>query len=86
MNWPMFQRVEHRARRMNDMIERLDLDTIRLVRLRGGDAYSEARAKCLLCLSAEECRNWLKSEPQSAETPSFCPNLAVFESCRRADP
>lgn len=84
MDWPMFRRGERQARRMKDMIARLGVDTGRLARLRLGDAYTGARAQCLLCPNVGECLEWLDSTPHEGERPLFCPNLALFESCRRS--
>ena len=36
MDWPMFRSVERQARRMADVMERLDVDTSKLVRVRVG--------------------------------------------------
>jgi hypothetical protein len=83
MDWPMFHRVERRALRMRAMMQRLDVDPARLARLRGGDAYAEARATCLSCWASEGCLSWLDNPAQAGSRPAFCPNLALFEACRR---
>ena len=44
MTAPIFRQVERQARRMGDLINRLDVDTLKLVRQRHGEAYVEARA------------------------------------------
>jgi hypothetical protein len=80
--WPMYRRVERRAVRMHDMMRRLDVDAAKLARLRSGDAYGEARAGCLSCRAAEVCLRWLDA-PAGEGRPEFCPNLAVFEGCKR---
>ena len=43
MDWPMYRHVECQANRMIDMIQRLGVDTGKLVRLEQGGAYAEAR-------------------------------------------
>ena len=83
MDWPMFRHVERRATRMADMIQHVAVDTTKLVRLRRGNAYAEARTKCLDCCNSRECLLWLDAYPPSGETPTFCPNFALFESCKR---
>lgn len=83
MSWSMFHRVEHRALRMHGMMRRLDVDPLKLARLRRGDAYAEARARCLGCAASERCLLWLDNPAQADGRPEFCPNLALFESCRR---
>lgn len=80
--WPMYRRVERRAVRMHEMMQRLDVDPAKLARLRCGDAYSEARARCLSCRASEVCLRWLDT-PATGRRPGFCPNLALFEGCKR---
>lgn len=82
MTWPMFRRVERQASRMHEMMSRLDVDGAQLARLRGGNAYAEARALCLLCPDSATCLHWLDS-PQQAGRPEFCPSLPLFETCKR---
>jgi Family of unknown function (DUF6455) len=86
MDWPMSRRVERLARRLHDVMERLDVDPRTLVRLRSGDAYAEARARCLDCVNSELCLRWLDHRDAPAERPDFCPNLPVLETCRREPP
>lgn len=81
--WPMFQHVERRACRLNDMIAHLDVDPVKLARHRAGDAYAEARTNCLHCGSAHACLYWLEGVSAQSEPPDFCPNLDLFLSCRR---
>jgi hypothetical protein len=80
----MFRRVEHRADHMHDVMQRLDVDIEALVRLRRGEAYAEARSRCLSCGNGDTCLRWLE---QSSETkrPEFCPNLPLFDACERRD-
>jgi len=81
--WPMFRRVERRAKRTQDMIRRLNVDPLQLVRLKHGEAYAEARERCLHCGSSDKCLRWLSAEPPSEVMPEFCPNLRLFLKCRR---
>jgi hypothetical protein len=81
-SWPMYHRVERRAGRIHEMMRRLDVDSATLARLRCGDAYGEARASCLSCRASETCLRWLDA-PASGGRPEFCPNLALFEGCKR---
>jgi hypothetical protein len=82
-SWPMFHRVERRAARMHDMMTRIRGDPGTLARLRSGDAYAEARARCLSCGMSETCLRWLDGPAQVARRPEFCPNLTLFEACKR---
>lgn len=86
MDWPMHRRVERQAIRMHQMMQRLDVDAICLVRLRRGDAYAEARTRCLLCRTTEECLRWLDDSATAGTSPQFCPNLSLFRACTRATP
>jgi len=81
--WPMFRRVERRARRTQDMITRLDVDPLALARLQRGEAYAEARKRCLECGTSDKCLRWLELDQPGRELPDFCPNLKVFLRCRR---
>jgi hypothetical protein len=80
----MYRRVENRARRLQEMMQRLDIDAGVLARLRSGDAYAEARSRCLFCGTGDKCLRLLEQSGEGAR-PEFCPNLALFESCRRKD-
>jgi hypothetical protein len=83
MHSPMARRVERQARRMHDMVRRLDVDAVALVRLRQGDAYAQARSRCLSCGTSDKCLRWLDEPPQTGKKPDFCPNLSLFRACKR---
>ena len=83
MVWPMARRVERRARRMQEIIRRLDVDAPALARLRQGDAYAEAFNSCLACGTSDKCLRWLDQAQPTNQRPSFCPNLSLFESLKR---
>ena len=85
MNWPMSRMVEGQARRMVDMMDRLGVDPVKLVRERGGQAYAEACTKCLECSRAQECLDWLDRNLANSEQPLFCSNLPLFEKCRKGE-
>lgn len=84
MDWPRFRHVERQARRLSDMIEKLDVDTLSLIRLRQGNAYAEARTKCLHCTNAAECLEWLENWPNGGEPAAFCPIISLLQDCRRS--
>jgi len=84
MSYPRFRRVERQARRMHEMMDRLGVDAGRLVRLDQGDAYAEARIRCLDCRETETCLRWLEAFDGSAERPEFCPNIEIFDACAAA--
>jgi hypothetical protein len=70
--------VERQATRMLQMMRRLGVDPGALVRLRRGEAYSEARARCFGCVTTGECLRWLDGYALEGENPVFCPNLQLF--------
>ncbi len=82
MQWPMFKRVEHQARRLDEMMIRLGICPIDLARIRAGDAYAQARRTCLFCREAQACGNWLAQAERDAH-PVFCPNLEILEAARQ---
>jgi hypothetical protein len=85
-SWPMFHRVERRAIRLHEMMTRLHVDPGKLARLRRGDAYAEARARCLSCRTSEQCLRWLGDPAEAEKRPEFCPNLRLFEACKHDRP
>ena len=84
MDKPLVLRIERRARRMHDLVDRVAADPAVILRVRGGDAYVEARRRCLFCGTSDKCLRWLDQTPPSHMRPTFCPNLTLFESCKRA--
>lgn len=81
MDWPIFRHVERRAIRMHQMMTRLGVDVAQFARKRHGDAYTEARMRCLNCGTAEKCLRWLDGCSRQDRLPEFCPNLRDFETC-----
>jgi len=81
MRWVIGRTEERRATRMHQMMERLHVDVLALIRLRNGDAYAEARSRCLRCDDSSICLLWLdKGGPNAG--PDFCPNLEFFSVCK----
>jgi hypothetical protein len=70
-------RKERRARRLREMVERLNCDARSLAVSRRGGDYAEACATCLACAQSDECVRWLDENPSSA-MPAFCPNLSLL--------
>jgi hypothetical protein len=79
----MYRRVERQARRLQDVMDRLDVDPVALARLDGGHAFMTARSLCLHCGTADLCLRWLEQAPVDGETADFCPNRRLFELCKR---
>lgn len=83
MSSPLFFRdVERQASRMGELIQRLDVDTLKLVCRDEGKAYAQARTTCFDCSNATKCLQWLDDATGEA-SPTFCPNLPLFASCKR---
>ncbi|MBU2583151.1 MAG: hypothetical protein KJ622_15695 [Alphaproteobacteria bacterium] len=82
MTGPLVSQVERRARRMHDMITALNVDEIALMRIDRGEAYAQARTKCLRCVCPGECLAWLDAGREKGEPLWYCPNRDIFEKCR----
>lgn len=66
---------------MHQMMDRLDVDALVIMHLRNGEAYAEARWRCLRCEESCMCLHWLdKGAPDAG--PDFCPNLEFFNACK----
>jgi hypothetical protein len=78
MQWWMTRRVERQATRMHEMMDRLGVDGAALARERQGEAYAEARTRCMTCGTSDRCLRWLDGDPASKGPPDFCPNLRLF--------
>ena len=83
MRWWMTRRVERQATRMHDVMERLNVDAAALARERQGQAYADARARCITCGTSDRCLRWLDNQCAASERPEFCPNLSLFEKYRK---
>ena len=84
MSWPMFERVERQSRRLDEMIERLEINPAAAARRAGGLALAQARSRCLMCTEPHLCRFWLDQAGDSPATPEFCPNADFLKSSRLA--
>ncbi len=74
--------VERRAVRMRQMMDRLNVDLVALLRIKDGDAYAEARSKCLLCTQSSQCLRWLDRDSSEDTPPDFCPLFGLLSSCK----
>ena len=83
MQWPMFRRIEKQARRMREMMARLRVDPVALARARNGNAFAEARNRCVVCGTTEECARYLHKPEGTASVPDFCPNHQLFQSTEK---
>jgi len=82
--WPTREELRQRYELMDQMMETRGVDVLAALRVDGGLAFVEARAKCRYCLHEGVCRHWLESEGQRG-TAEFCPNAAFFRSSGRKE-
>ena len=82
--WPTNAELRQRYALMEQMMVTQGVDVLSALRVDGGLAFIEARAKCRYCRHAEVCRRWLLGEGQ-LENPVFCPNAAFFRFCSDLD-
>jgi hypothetical protein len=82
--WPTREELLQRYELMDQMMEVRGVDVLAALRVDGGLAFIEARAKCRYCLHEGICRHWLASEGQRGSA-DFCPNAAFFRSCQSID-
>ncbi len=79
--WPTEDQLHRRHELMNRMMHERGVDQNVARSIDGGLAFFEARAKCQYCLNEEQCRRWLTIRAPR-RSPDFCPNAALFQSCR----
>ena len=70
--------VEHQARLMGAMMERVGVDFSLTAR---EDGFAAASRRCLMCANSEPCGRWLEQDGADA-APSFCPNAMFFDRMR----
>ena len=70
---------------MDRMMQASGVNVLTAVRVDGGLAFIEARAKCRLCLHEGSCRDWLESCEGLQTPPDFCPNARFFCTLKRED-
>jgi hypothetical protein len=84
MRWFMTRRVERRATRMQEMMDRFNVDAAALARAEQGRAYEDARNRCLSCGTSDQCLRWLDgTAPGKDQPPNFCPNQRLFQKFQR---
>ena len=77
--WPPQAQLRQRNALMDQMMEARGVDILAALRVDGGRAFIEARAKCRRCPHEGVCSHWLASEGQRG-LADFCPNAAFFKS------
>ena len=71
MEWTLHCTVERQASRMHEMMKRLDVDALALVRQKNGEVYAEARSRCLLCHESVRCLRWLDGKSGGGRTSAL---------------
>lgn len=79
--WPTLKQVQRRQQLMDRMMQASGVDVLMAVRVDGGLAFAEARAKCRHCLHSVACRGWPGSFKGLQMPPDFCPNASFFLAC-----
>ena len=79
--WPTQEELHQRYELMDQMMETRGVDVLAALRVGGGLAFIEARARCRYCVHEEVCRRWLASNGPRGPA-DFCPNAAFFRLCR----
>jgi len=77
--WPTREELRQRYELMDRMMETRGVDVLAALRVDGGLAFIEARAKCRYCQHEGVCRHWLESEGKRGSA-DFCPNATFFRS------
>jgi len=77
--WPTREELRQRYELMDRMMETRGVDVLAALRVDGGLAFIEARAKCRYCQHEGVCRHWLESEGMRGSA-DFCPNATSFRS------
>ena len=83
--WPTLKQISRRHALMDRMMRTSGVDVPAAVRVDGGLAFIEARAKCRYCLHEGVCRDWLEASEGLQTPPDFCPNARFFRALRRED-
>jgi len=82
--WPTPEQLQRRHELMDQMMREHGVDANAALRVDGGLAFKEARAKCRYCLHEETCRRWLTIRAPRT-SPDFCPNSDFFLTCLSTD-
>lgn len=83
--WPTLEQVLLRQELMDRMMQTSGVDVLTAVRVDGGLAFVEARAKCRYCPHEGACGDWLESSEGLQRPPDFCHNARFFLACRREE-
>ncbi len=68
---------------MQRMIERLEVDTVKVVCDNLGTTFRSAVGRCRGCAKADTCVRWLDGQDTGTDPARFCPNAKTFALYRR---
>lgn len=68
---------------MQRMIERLEVDTVKVVCDNFGTTFRSIVGRCRGCSEAETCVRWLDGKDAGTTPLRFCPNAKTFASYQR---
>jgi hypothetical protein len=80
-SWPQLNRVLQQADTMDRMIEHTRASRGVALRRENGNAWYEARSRCIECPHDRRCRSWMAAQPDG-DVPSFCPNAEFLRACK----
>lgn len=85
---PMLTRILAQAELMDRMMACLGVDPATAARADCGNAWYEARTRCIGCTSARQCRAWLSAAEMGAfpGPAEFCCNAAFLRDCCQRAP
>ena len=63
-------------------MERLGFEPIALIRQSKGAGFAEARANCIDCRHARQCRSWLDASIVMTAPPNIRANAHAFEQLK----
>ncbi|WP_341647410.1 DUF6455 family protein [Thauera humireducens] len=79
-NWA--ERTQRRMTMMQRMIQRLDVDSSKIICDDNGVTFRAMIGRCRGCEQPEVCSAWLDGKRPESSPQAFCPNAAAFEPYR----
>ncbi len=78
----LVERTYRRMTLMQRMIERLEVDTAKVVCADNGITFRAVVGRCRGCGQAAQCGQWLDGQGGAADPARFCPNAKTFQAFR----
>ncbi|HXH02291.1 MAG TPA: DUF6455 family protein [Candidatus Competibacteraceae bacterium] len=77
------EKTDRRMTLMQRMMERLEVDSTRMVCANMGMTLRNVVGRCRGCATANVCARWLDGQETGSEPGRFCPNAETFASHRQ---